>query len=205
MNVEYTLYDEHTMPDHLFRELKKDLEDVENNKISHNKKLAGNIENEFEIIKIKQIIVNYLESCAKDFYIKTINKEYEINFKLKTLWINKQKKYEFNPLHDHSGDLSFVCWIQIPYNLDDELNFYNCKNSNTKRNSLFQFVYTNHLGVCDTIELLIDKSWEGKCIFFDAKLKHQVYPFYTSDDYRISISGNFVAVKDNNNKVLNYN
>ena len=37
---------------------------------------------------------------------------------------------------------------------------------------------------------MIDKSWEGVMILFPADTAHQVYPFYTSDDYRISISGN---------------
>ena len=38
--------------------------------------------------------------------------------------------------------------------------------------------------------LPIDKAWEGTMILFPSSLNHNVYPFYTSDDYRISISGN---------------
>ena len=36
----------------------------------------------------------------------------------------------------------------------------------------------------------VDKSFEGKGFMFRSSQAHTVYPFYTSDDYRISISGN---------------
>jgi hypothetical protein len=38
--------------------------------------------------------------------------------------------------------------------------------------------------------MYVDKEWEGKIALFPAKLNHLVYPFYTSDEPRISISGN---------------
>jgi hypothetical protein len=33
---------------------------------------------------------------------------------------------------------------------------------------------------------------ENTLLLFPAKLTHAVYPFYSSDDYRISVSGNVV-------------
>ena len=38
----------------------------------------------------------------------------------------------------------------------------------------------------------IDSTWEGHIIMFPANLQHCVYPFYTSDDTRISFSGNIL-------------
>ena len=43
------------------------------------------------------------------------------NVVLKSVWVNFQKKYEFNPLHDHTGIISFVIWIDVPYTKDLEL------------------------------------------------------------------------------------
>ena len=40
------------------------------------------------------------------------------------------------------------------------------------------------------LELDVDKSFEGQMVMFPSKLQHLVYPFYTSDDYRITVSGN---------------
>jgi len=206
MKIEFDLYDEHIMPNHLFEELKKDLEDYRNNEIPKNKELAGNIKKEFQIVKIKKEIVNYLETCAKDFYVKDnkVDDNY-LKLKLKSLWTNKQEKYEFNPLHKHGDDVSFVCWVKIPYDLNKELELNNCKNSLSKSNSLFEFVFSTFLGEIQSHQLKIDKSWEGTCIFFNSKLQHQVYPFYTSDDYRISVSGNFVAIKKEKNKKTSFN
>ena len=36
----------------------------------------------------------------------------------------------------------------------------------------------------------VDKSFEGKMIMFPASQYHAVYPFYTSDEERITVSGN---------------
>ena len=203
MKFEKELYSEHILNVDDFNHLKKYLEYKENSSTPSNKALAGNIESEYVIQKMDKVIIDQFEKWATDFFQKNYprsKEDPEINLILSSLWVNKQKKYEFNPLHNHSGVISFVCWVQIPYDLDEELNLDNCKNSNNISNSLFEFVYIDHLGEILTEKLKIDKSWEGKCIFFDSRLKHQVYPFYTSDDYRISISGNFerIPVKGKN-------
>ena len=36
----------------------------------------------------------------------------------------------------------------------------------------------------------VDKSFEGQMLMFPAPLQHIVYPFYTSDESRITVSGN---------------
>jgi hypothetical protein len=42
----------------------------------------------------------------------------------------------------------------------------------------------------------VDKSFEGKMLMFPNSAYHTVYPFYTSDDYRITVSGNLDIVRD---------
>lgn len=116
----------------------------------------------------------------------------KIDFQLQRLWINYQKKHDFNPPHIHSGAFSFVIWVQIPYDLDEELKVYGTNGNET---SLFSFYYSNALGNIDTEYLFLDKSFEWKMAFFPARLTHGVNPFYTSDDYRISISGNVYIVE----------
>ena len=59
----------------------------------------------------------------------------------------------------------------------------------------FQLIY-NSLDVgISTTQLDIDKTLEGSLIMFPNYLKHQVYPFQTSDEHRISISGNIEIKK----------
>ena len=38
----------------------------------------------------------------------------------------------------------------------------------------------------------LDKKFEGTMLFFPSWLQHQVYPFYTSDEKRVSLSGNII-------------
>ena len=38
----------------------------------------------------------------------------------------------------------------------------------------------------------LNKKDEGRIVFFPAPMEHIVYPFYTSDEFRISISGNIL-------------
>jgi hypothetical protein len=106
---------------------------------------------------------------------------------LDKLWVNFQKKYEFNPLHDHSGLFSFVIWMKIPYNLEDERNLDFVKDASTQSN-VGNFTFMSNLMESFVIEM--DKDVEGCCVFFPAYLHHMVYPFYTSDEDRITISGN---------------
>jgi len=168
----------------------------------HNNNLAGNMEKEFLLDEsFEKVLFPYYSDLAKKY--ETENKEKKSNTKklvsnwvTTNTWINFQKKHEFNPLHDHSGDYSFVLWIQIPYNLKEELELQNCKNANHQLNSLFCFIYLNQYGKIAENQLPIDKTWEGTMILFPSNLKHQVYPFFTSDDYRISISGNLIRMPE---------
>jgi hypothetical protein len=175
-----------------------------------NDTLAGNIEKELSfgegLDESKKILEPYARSLA-DSYLEIVknfnlyknlsifNKQHldddlEFVYSFDQPWVNFQKKYEFNPIHHHMGDFSYVLWIQIPFNLKEEMSLSNCVNSNTPSNSLFKFSFTNTSGRLVEYPLMIDKSWEGVMVLFPANMQHQVYPFYTSDDYRISIAGN---------------
>ena len=110
---------------------------------------------------------------------------------VESVWVNMQKKLEVNPLHNHDGTLSFVAWLYVPFKLEDERNMENCKNSRTvELASTFQFVYNNVLGTIANCPMFVESGWEAKIVMFPAKLLHIVYPFQTSDEYRISIAGN---------------
>lgn len=118
------------------------------------------------------------------------------------VWINFQKKYEHNPLHVHTGHLSFVYWLQIPYNLEDEANLPHTRveKPETQEPKCSKFSFHFPLAIQPSVagiynhNLLVDKTWEGKMIVFPSWLHHSVTPFYTSDDYRISVSGNLFKI-----------
>lgn len=117
---------------------------------------------------------------------KTIRADYH----LENLWINFQRKYEFNPVHVHTGAYSFVIWLKIPYELEDEKKVFADMNPEDRAPSNFNFFVTDILGKIHDHTVNVDKSREGCIVLFPASLSHSVNPFYTSDEYRISISGN---------------
>jgi hypothetical protein len=61
---------------------------------------------------------------------------------------------------------------------------------------MFQFHYTDILGNITGAVLPIDKKWEGQMLLFPALLNHSVFPFYSSNDYRISVSGNLFLASE---------
>lgn len=199
------------IPDDILSLLKKESNYIlknEDQTIKYNKHLAGNIEKEFSLEKYKKILEPIIYKLAYEFIEHSDDDnclcDKDANLYLKDIWINFQKKYEFNPLHDHSGIFSFVLWIQIPYDLEEELNLANSKNSRVPSNSLFEFVFADFMGKVGTSRIYVDKSYEGTIMLFPSSINHLVYPFYTSDEYRISISGNLIWSGKRKNNVINY-
>ena len=192
------------LPIDLFNNLKKSIDTLPEDAAKFNKNLLGHMDEEYSLNHDKENIAEYLEALAHTYtqanpgYIEMFEEVSKANYYklyLDSLWVNKQKKYEFNPVHHHNGALSFVIWVKIPYNLEDEEKYFpqtsiSSQEGSGSYTSKFSFVYTDMLGRIRHTPLPIDKTWEGRIIMFPAALHHCVYPFYTSDDYRISVSGN---------------
>ncbi len=187
------------VPCDILLSLKKEIEKIENNidnQLSCSNRLAGNIEKEFDLIDNRSIVENYVLNLLPDYdshqnYLSSYScLDHNLPLGLQRLWVNFQKKHEFNPNHNHSGVMSFVIWIQIPYDLETELQQGPGRYSNGNVASVFQFNYVDVLGSMRNYELPIDKNYEGVICMFPNKLMHCVYPFYSSDEYRISVAGN---------------
>ena len=125
-------------------------------------------------------------------YIHTVNILTDnLPITLSNVWVNFQKKHEFNPIHNHSGVLSFVIWIKIPYQREQENLISPGKDSIYDLAGKFTFHYYNMLGDIASFDMDENIFKENTMILFPSKLNHSVFPFYSSDEYRISISGNF--------------
>jgi hypothetical protein len=131
------------------------------------------------IIDLKNVYLNIYPDYLSSF--KSLS--HSVPFVCGTPWFNIQKKGEFIPMHNHDGLLSYSAWIKIPYDAEEETK-------DGKYASCFQFNYSTITGNTFTEIIKIDKSFEGKIMIFPSTLPHCVYPFYTSDDTRISMSGN---------------
>lgn len=193
------------MPSDLYADMKLEIDKLTKDSKPYNHKLQGHIKEEYSLDHVKNKFQNWLLALAKTW--STANPNYFNDFEevskcesyslyLDSLWVNKQMKHEFNPIHHHSGALSFVIWITIPYNLEDELNYFPLISGTSDANkdnfytSKFCFVYNDVLGKIKQLAVPVDKTFEGTILMFPSSLLHTVYPFYTSDEHRISVSGN---------------
>ena len=162
-------------------------------------KLAGNISNSYLLLDrgdwfwnntIKPLIKDY----EKYFWASAPQPRLITNqnhpLYLTQMWVNYQKQTEFNPSHTHSGVYSFVIWMKIPTNYEEQCKLDIARSSNSKFISNFTFSYTTMTGQVTDYTYAMNSDMEGTMLLFPAKLTHQVYPFYNCDEDRISISGN---------------
>jgi hypothetical protein len=195
-NVGYIVAD---VPMDLMDKLREKIYQIQNNPelaVPGNKGLIGHIIKEYELTNSEKLLEPYIlelvEKYDSSFDFGKQIKSYTdgVPLTLGTPWVNFQKKYEFNPVHNHSGILSYVIYVKIPYDLEQEFAEGPGKLSNQPMNGCFQFLFTNSLGHVAVHTMNIDKTFENKILLFPAMMNHCVYPFYTSDEYRISIAGN---------------
>ena len=100
------------------------------------------------------------------------------NWVLDLLWTNFMKAGEFNPPHHHSGHISFVLYLSIPDEYQQELDNHKAL-SPPPGNILF---LVNDKQMTFTPE-------PGAMYIFPSSLEHMVFPF-RSDGERVSMSGN---------------
>jgi len=168
--------------------------------IKFNHTLAGHIEKEYSYSNWPDYIDNFIlkhtnENILKEYYNKLKFVSMKKPLYLKSLWVNLQKKHEFNPIHDHIGIYSFIIFLKIPYDLENENKVFPTNSDIEPSTSKLSFLLTDNLGDIVEIKISVDKSFENKMIMFPSKMKHLVYPFYTSDDLRMTVSGN-VLIED---------
>lgn len=163
------------------------LSQIDKAHINAKDRLAGHISSSLALPDEKGIFTRYLLDKSKELkYINLTNSYVD-------LWVNFQKKYEFNPSHVHNGQISFVLWIKIPYKQEDEKKTKIATGLNPDTpclNGAFEITYVDFLGSLMRCSYHLDKDAEGTMLMFPANMQHCVYPFYTSDEERISISGN---------------
>ena len=170
---------------------------IDNRKKSYKKNLAGQI-HESNILTDKSdwFWQNTLAPLCAEYSLEfgNIGSIIPVNqlhpYFLNSFWVNYQKQGEFNPLHDHGGVYSFVIWMKIPTkHFEQNKNPISLK-SNSHLISAFQFHFLDIFGQHENYTYEMNPEMEGTLVFFPAKLRHVVYPFYNCDEDRISISGN---------------
>ena len=167
----------------------------------YRKNLAGNLTEEYSYAnaftaKEEKIVEEELVWLASEF-TKLSNKIIHQNLSRepkdiimqKPVWVNFMKEGEWNPIHNHTGDLSCVTYLQVPDEIKEENNSSDTSSkSNTPSAGKLEFNYGDQIGYCNTGCIMSPR--EKDIYIFPAKLHHSVYPFKSKVE-RISVSVNF--------------
>ena len=111
------------------------------------------------------------------------------------LWINYMKQGEWNPVHNHTGLISCVIYLQVPPEISEEndkrFGTESSKKTNTPSAGKIEFSFGSHIDFGKSGVMFTPK--EKQIFLFPAKLNHHVYPFKSNVE-RISVSCNFEGI-----------
>jgi len=149
-------------------------------KIDYSSKLASQIKNEIKISN------NFIQKNLKNEITKNI-KIFLLNEKIKNikkinilnLWVVRQFKGEYNPIHYHEGDLSGVGYLKLPKNMTKNKLVTNKK---IKTNGTIDFINGQKGFLSKSIYNV--KPKERDLLIFPNYLMHTAYPFNTTGERR---------------------
>ena len=149
-------------------------------KNDYSSKLASQIKNEIKISNnfIKKYLLNELRKNIKNFLANEKIKNIK-EIRILNLWVVRQFKGEYNPIHYHEGDLSGVGYLTLPKNMTKNVLV---KNKKLKTNGTIDFINGQKAFLSNSIYNLIPKI--GDLIIFPNYLMHTAYPFNISGERR---------------------
>ena len=149
-------------------------------KIDYSSKLASQIKKELKISD--KFTKKYLDKELKKNIIKFLSNEkiQKIKeIKILNLWVVRQFKGEYNPIHYHEGDLSGVGYLKLPKGMTTNKMV---KNKKVKTNGTIDFINGQRGFLSKSIYNVIPKIKE--LIIFPNYLMHTAYPFNIEGERR---------------------
>ena len=149
-------------------------------KIDYSSKLASQIKNELKISDkfIKQNLEKELKLSIKKFLLNENIKNIK-EIKILNLWVVRQFKGEYNPIHYHEGDLSGVGYLKLPKGMT---NNKLVKNKKLKTNGTIDFINGQKGFLSKSIHNVVPKIKE--MLIFPNYLMHTAYPFNIDGERR---------------------
>ena len=146
---------------------------IKSNFKDYSSKLSSQIKNE---VKLNHSFINrYLSREIKNHVRIFLKKEKIKNIKeikILDLWVVRQFKGEYNPIHYHEGDLYGVGYIKLPKGMT---NNKMVKNKSIKTNGTIDFINGQKNFLSKSIYNIIPRI--GELILFPNYLMHTAYPF----------------------------
>ena len=149
-------------------------------KIDYSSKLASQIKKELKISGnfIKKNLEKELKDNIKKFLLNEKIKEIK-EIKILNLWVVRQFRGEYNPIHYHEGDLSGVGYLKLPKGMTNNKMVNNKK---IKTNGTIDFINGQRGFLSKSIYNVVPKIKE--LIIFPNYLMHTAYPFNIEGERR---------------------
>ena len=149
-------------------------------KDDYSSKLASQIKNEIKIPKtiIDKSLSKELIKNIKIYLDKSDVKKIK-EIKIINLWVVRQLKNEYNPIHYHEGQLSGVGYLKIPKDMNQNKLV---KNKKFKTNGTIDFINGQTNFLSKSIYNLNPKL--GDLLIFPNYLMHTAYPFNVNGERR---------------------
>ena len=156
--------------------------DIKSNskKTDYSSKLASQIKNELKISS------NFIKKHLEKELIKNINKFLSNDkitnikkIKILNLWVVRQFKGEYNPIHYHEGDLSGVGYLKLPKGMTINKMV---KNKKLKTNGTIDFINGQKGFLSKSIYNVVPKTRD--LLIFPNYLMHTAYPFNIEGERR---------------------
>jgi len=167
--------------DKFFNKLNKEFDaKSKSKKIDYSSKLASQIKNELKISDkfIKQNLEKELKLSIKKFLLNENIKNIK-EIKILNLWVVRQFKGEYNPIHYHEGDLSGVGYLKLPKGMTNNKLVQNKK---LKTNGTIDFINGQKGFLSKSIHNVVPKIKE--LLIFPNYLMHTAYPFNIDGERR---------------------
>ncbi len=149
-------------------------------KNDYSSELASQIKNEIKISNkfIKKYLLKELRKNIKIFLAKEKVKNIK-EIRVLNLWVVRQFKGEYNPIHYHEGDLSGVGYLTLPKNMTKNILI---KNKKIITNGTVDFINGQKAFLSNSIYNLVPKT--GDLVIFPNYLMHTAYPFNINGERR---------------------
>ena len=169
------------LPLKIIKEINNEVDKTVNNKKKlknkdYSKKVVGEVYQEIELSKsfINKKIKNFIHQKINEYLKQTIN-QIPKKIKIKSFWVVRQFKNEYNPVHYHDGNISGVGYLKIPKGLKKG-------KKNIKTNGTIDFVNGTRSFLSNSIYNHDPKI--GDLILFPNYLMHVAYPFNIKGERR---------------------
>jgi uncharacterized protein (TIGR02466 family) len=145
-------------------------------KSDYSNKLVGQVKQEIRLDSkfIQKNLLKFIGTNVKK-YIKKCTKKDTKKISLKNLWVVRQFKNEYNPIHFHSGNISGVGYLKIPKNITKS-------KKRLKTNGTIDFIHGSKSFLNNS--LFNHNPKIGDMILFPNYLMHTAYPFKREGERR---------------------